>query len=69
MELGPISKRDMYGEELGRIAEKMNLVHGTRVGWDDKQKYRDRLIEMVSQGVLTVGRVRRPDGMDGIRSD
>ena len=53
MELGPISKRDMYGEELGRIAEKMNLVHGTRVGWDDKQKYRDWLIEMASQGVLT----------------
>jgi hypothetical protein len=53
MELGPISKRDLYGEELGRIAEKMNLVHGVRVGWEDKQKYREWLIEMASQGVIT----------------
>jgi hypothetical protein len=53
MELGPISKRDLYGQELGRIADKMNLIHGTRVGWEDKQKYRDWLIEMASQGVIT----------------
>jgi hypothetical protein len=53
MELGPISKRDLYGAELGRIADKMNLIHGTRVGWEDKQKYREWLIEMASQGVIT----------------
>jgi Domain of unknown function (DUF1707) len=53
MELGPISKRDLYGDELGRIAEKMNLIHGVRVGWDDKQRYRDWLIEMASRGVIS----------------
>jgi hypothetical protein len=53
MDLGPISKRDLYGDELGRIAEKMNLIHGTRVGWEDKQRYRDWLIEMASQGVIS----------------
>ncbi len=53
MELGPISNRDLYGNELGRIADKMNLVHGVRAGWDDKQKYRDWLIEMVTKGHLS----------------
>jgi hypothetical protein len=52
MDLGPISNRDLYGNELGRIAEKMNLIHGIRVGWEDKQKYRDWLIEMASRGVI-----------------
>jgi hypothetical protein len=49
MNLGPIHRRD----ELEHLADKINLIRGTRVGFTTKQKYQDYLTEMAAQGHLT----------------
>jgi hypothetical protein len=49
MDLGPI----MTPEEANRI-KNMNLISGgTRVGWEDKQRYTDWLAKMAAEGHLT----------------
>jgi len=55
MDLGPINRDEtiISSAEVARIRKDMNLIRGTRVGWEDKNKYRDRLIEMYTQGHLT----------------
>lgn len=49
MALDPIKRNS----ELARIHRDMNIVHGTRVSWEYKQRYTDWLAKLTAEGHLT----------------
>jgi hypothetical protein len=43
-----LEPRDRYD-----VSRAMNIVNGTRIGWDEKQKYQERLAELSAKGYIT----------------
>jgi Domain of unknown function (DUF1707) len=46
-------RNDERSRYLTRIHNGMNLIKGTRVGWEGKQRYTDWLAKMAAEGHLT----------------